>query len=85
MGGNINCDMPQYNRKLLNMFVKTHTDKTGIQGSFWCEAKQNPRESAVWRDFTWGIDLMDHYKDVSRTGDLWKFIFSSFFSRQFIL
>ena len=51
----------------------------GVQGSFWCEAKQNPRESAVWRDFTWGIDLMDHYDDVSRTGYLWKLIFLHFF------
>ena len=32
-----------------------------IQGSFWCEVKQNPREEAVWRDFKQGID-MGHYK-----------------------
>ena len=40
----------------------------GIQGSFWCEAKQNPREKAVWRDFVWTADL--HYKDVSRIEDV---------------
>lgn len=40
----------------------------GIQGSFWCEAKQNPREEAVWRDFVWIADL--HYDKVSRIEDL---------------
>ena len=64
---------------LFDEHVEVQSVIFGIQGSFWCEAKQNPRESAVWRDFTWGIDLMDHYDDVSRTGDLWKVIFSSFF------
>ena len=72
-------------RMLYDEHVAVQSVIFGIQGSFWCEAKQNPRESAVWRDFTWGIDLMDHYDDVSRTGDLWKLIFSSFLLRRFIL
>lgn len=37
----------------------------GIQGSFWCEAKQNPREAAVWRDFRFTFDG-GHADKVSR-------------------
>ena len=66
-------------RMLYDEHVAVQSVIFGIRGSFWCEAKQNPRESAVWRDFTMGIDLMDHYSDVSRTGDLRKLNFSSFF------
>ena len=46
----------------------------GIQGSFWCEAMQNPREEAVWRDFVWTLDLDKHYDDVSRIEDVTLFL-----------
>ena len=50
----------------------------GIQGSFWCEAMQNPREEAVWRDFVWTLDITKHYTDVSRLEDVTLFCSHSF-------
>ena len=50
---------------IFDQHVKVKPVIFGIQGSFWCEAMQNPREAAVWRDFVTIPDMM-HYDKVSR-------------------
>ena len=50
---------------LFDEHVEVQSVIFGIQGSFWCEAKQNPREAAVWRDFRFTFDG-GHADKVSR-------------------